>query len=58
MEIESAHQRRWENMVAWRCTCGGSWNNEKLKGKSDEELLAERDASFATHISEMEQRGY
>ena len=57
-EPEPKHGTTSESMVAWRCKCGGSWQNFKLRGKTDGELTIERDSSFLNHVREMEKGGY
>ena len=49
------HERRWFSMVAWRCTCGALWDNERLKGKTDIELEAELNFEWKKHIEAMQE---
>lgn len=51
------HERRWFSMVAWRCTCGALWDNERLKGKTDIELEAELNFEWKKHLASMEEQG-
>lgn len=44
------HVVSYESLVTWGCICGKTWMNEFLKGKSDAELLEERDRSFQRHV--------
>ena len=46
-----------ESMIAFSCVCGFRWHNEKLKGKTDEALIVERDEAFMFHVDAMEQLG-
>ncbi len=55
---EPKHGTTAEAMISWSCKCGGRWMNEQLKGKSDEQLIVERDEAFMRHVREMEQAGY
>ncbi len=57
-EPEPKHGTTSESMVAWRCKCGASWGNHKLRGKSDGELTIERDSAFLQHLREMEKGGW
>lgn len=56
--MSPAHAKRAESMVFCACVCGWRWYNESLKGKSDEDLLEERDREYETHIRELEKQGY
>lgn len=47
---KNKHLLSYESLVTWGCICGKTWMNEFLKGKSDEELIAERELSFRRHI--------
>lgn len=47
-----------KSMVAYSCACGARWLNEFLRGKSDEDLIIEREEAFATHLREMERQGF
>ena len=55
---EPRHGTTSEGMIRWSCRCGGSWYNEQLKGKTDEQLIVERDEAFLNHVREMERQGY
>lgn len=48
------HRTSYETMIAWGCLCGARWMNEALKGKTDEELVAERTATYAEHLDDVE----
>ncbi len=52
------HKITAESMVSWSCSCGGRWYNEQLKGKTDEDLWAEVQISFADHQDNMEMGGF
>jgi hypothetical protein len=52
------HKVSFESMMAWGCLCGARWMNEHLRGKSDEDLIVERDEAFARHEREMERQGF
>lgn len=43
------HLIRRRSLVSWRCTCGERWNNNMLKGKTDEDLADENAAEFSKH---------
>jgi len=47
------HKISFESMIAWGCICGARWMNETLKGRTDAELLIERDLAFDRHVEEM-----
>ena len=50
MSRKIKHVVSYESLVAWGCICGATWMNEFLKGKSDDELLAERDRAYKRHL--------
>ena len=52
------HKISFESLIAWGCLCGGRWMQEHLKGKSDEDLVIEREESYATHLRDMERQGF
>jgi hypothetical protein len=58
MKKKPIHQISFETLVAWGCLCGGRWMNEFLKGKSDDDLIIERQEAYATHLREMERQGF
>lgn len=55
---EPKHGTTSEGMIRWSCRCGAFWYNEQLKGKSDEDLIIERDSAFLNHVREMEREGF
>jgi hypothetical protein len=55
---KAKHDLAGFSLVAWRCVCGGSWRNDQLKGKTDDELGYERDANFEGHLREMKKEGF
>ena len=52
------HLTSYESLIAWGCICGARWLNEKLKGKSDGVLAAERDNAFYDHVKKMQAEGF
>lgn len=52
------HRISFESMIAWGCLCGGRFLNQNLKGKSDDDLILEREESFAQHQRDMEVGGW
>lgn len=55
---EPKHGTTSESMVAWTCKCGGRWANDRLKGKTDGELIIERDLAFERHVEDMQGGGF
>lgn len=52
------HKISFDSLISWGCLCGARWMNERLKGKTDEALEAEREAAFEAHAREMERGGF
>lgn len=52
------HKISFDSLIAWGCLCGARWMNDKLKGKTDDALEAEREAAFAHHVRDMERGGF
>lgn len=48
------HQISFESLISFGCICGFRWMNEYLHGKSDDDLIIEREEVFASHLREME----
>lgn len=52
------HKVSFESLVAWGCLCGARWYNEQLRGKSDEDLILERERAFEDHVRQMQRQGF
>mgnify|MGYP001586199690 CR=1 FL=1 len=52
------HKVSFDSMVSVGCLCGFRWHNHELKGKSDRDLIEERDCAFLEHCRDMEKAGF
>jgi hypothetical protein len=46
-----AHVKRDMGLMGFSCSCGTQWKTDKLRGKTDEDLEAERDEEFRRHVA-------
>ena len=58
MGKKKSHAIAFRSMVRVRCACGWIWHNERLRGKTDDEISEETDGEFFRHWQAMRDQGF